>query len=404
MLNRTFTAFWLFGLINNVLYVVILSAAVDLVGPLVPKATVLLADVLPSFSLKLTAPFFIHIIPYSYRIFVLIGLSMLGMVIVAFATETSWILFGIVLASSSSGLGELTFLQLTHYYGDISLSGFSSGTGGAGLVGSFVFLVLTTWMHISVKTTLVLFSAVPLVFFFSFFWLLPDPETVFLRSRQNGDFQLEEGYSGETSTLNFSLSGLRFDLDTLEKVRVHMALTLRRLRPLVFPYMFPLCSVYVAEYIINQGVSPTLLFPIEELPFKRYRDVYVSYGTLYQVGVFISRSSGPFVRIRKIYWPSILQAVNLAVCILQSIYFFIPNVYIMLVLVFYEGLLGGASYVNTFMLVSERTPLQDREFAMGAVGISDSAGIVLAASISMWLEPRLCNYQVNDGRPWCTMS
>ena len=39
-----FIAFWLFGLINNVLYVVNLSAAIDLVGPLVPKATVLLAD------------------------------------------------------------------------------------------------------------------------------------------------------------------------------------------------------------------------------------------------------------------------------------------------------------------------------------------------------------------------
>ncbi len=64
--NRIFSCFWLFGLINNVLYVVILNAAIDLVGPLAPKATVLLADVLPAFFIKLTAPFFIHLIPYKY--------------------------------------------------------------------------------------------------------------------------------------------------------------------------------------------------------------------------------------------------------------------------------------------------------------------------------------------------
>lgn len=38
----------------------------------------------------------------------------------------------------------------------------------------------------------------------------------------------------------------------------------------------------MAEYIINQGISPTLLFPLDEMPFDRYRDAYVTYGTLYQ--------------------------------------------------------------------------------------------------------------------------
>jgi hypothetical protein len=37
------------GLINNILYVMILSAAQDLVGKNTPKGVVLLADILPSF-------------------------------------------------------------------------------------------------------------------------------------------------------------------------------------------------------------------------------------------------------------------------------------------------------------------------------------------------------------------
>ena len=60
---RVAVAFWLLGLVNNVLYVIILSAALDLVGPSIPKSLVLLFDVIPSFLLKLTAPYYIHVVP-----------------------------------------------------------------------------------------------------------------------------------------------------------------------------------------------------------------------------------------------------------------------------------------------------------------------------------------------------
>ncbi len=53
--------------------------------------------------------------------------------------------------------------------------------------------------------------------------------------------------------------------------------------------MFPLLLVYIAEYTINQGVAPTLLFPLPQTPFKHYRAFYPTYNAIYQVGVFISR-------------------------------------------------------------------------------------------------------------------
>jgi battenin len=75
--------------------------------------------------------------------------------------------------------------------------------------------------------------------------------------------------------------------------------------------MLPLLLVYVAEYTINQGVAPTLLFPISSSPFDEYRSFYSTYGAIYQVGVFISRSSTPFIRIHNLYLPSFLQVANL---------------------------------------------------------------------------------------------
>src|SRR5256885_1983677 len=112
------------GLINNVLYVIILSAALDLVGPSVPKGVVLLADVAPSFLTKLLAPSLnIHKVPYSIRILVFVALSVCGMLLVAFTEDTkdggtvAAKMAGVVVASVSSGGGELSFLGLTHFYG-----------------------------------------------------------------------------------------------------------------------------------------------------------------------------------------------------------------------------------------------------------------------------------------------
>lgn len=412
--HRIFIAFFLFGLLNNILYVVILSAAIDLVGSLTPKAIVLLADVLPSFLVKLTAPFFIHLIPYHFRVWSLVGMSTLGMLVVSLAPFISWKIGGIILASVSSGLGELTFLQLTHYYKETtSISGFSSGTGGAGLAGSFIFMVLTNLLGLKVQTTLLLFSVVPFAFLFGYYVLLPLP--IIGEYAQIGDEELtlhladpdgnpDGNLEVVLATANSEVYATSEDL-TL-KLKAHILHTISEMKPLLVPYMIPLCSVYISEYVINQGISPTLLFPLDDLPhwlFLSYRDIYVVYGFLYQLGVFISRSSIHYIRLKNLYWLSILQFINVIITIIQSTSFTFPfsNIWLLLVLIFYEGLLGGFLYVNTFMSVSEEVPKLKREFSMGCVGISDSFGVVVAGCLNWWLEGKLCEYQVGKGRDWC---
>lgn len=165
--------------------------------------------------------------------------------------------------------------------------------------------------------------------------------------------------------------------------------------------MLPLLLVYIAEYTINQGVSPTLLFPLPSTPFYHYRAFYPTYNAIYQSGVFISRSSTPFVRIHHLYLPSLLQCVNLAVLILQALFDFIPSVWIVFVIIFWEGLLGGAVYVNTFAEISDKVRQEEREFSLGAVTVSDSAGICVAGVVGMALEVGLCGWQVRRGKDWC---
>lgn len=167
------------GLINNVLYVIILSAALDLVGPNVPKGVVLLADVLPSFLTKLCAPYFIHKIPYHVRIVAFVALSAAGMLIIALTPplqDSATIaikMCGVMMASLSSGGGELSFLGLTHFYGHFALASWGSGTGGAGLIGAGAYAIATNTLGIDPRTSLLVFSFLPLVMIFSFFFVLP---------------------------------------------------------------------------------------------------------------------------------------------------------------------------------------------------------------------------------------
>jgi battenin len=420
-------AFWLFGnimflpisaisnkaigLVNNVLYVIILSAALDLVGPEVPKGIVLLADVMPSFITKLIAPYFIHRIPYQVRIIIFVILSSGGMVLIALTPSDRAVsikLVGIVIGSLSSGGGELSFLGLTHYYGPFSLAAWSSGTGGAGLIGAGLYVLMTTWIGFTVKHSLLASAFLPLIMLLGFFVILPHDPLKFAKQSKDydalpaTDINESDMDDAPSTAVSSSLLGTEIELTQSSRLQTPtFASNLRRVRLLFFPYMIPLLLVYIAEYTINQGVAPTLLFPLESTPFAAYRDFYPTYALLYQVGVFIARSSTPFYRTHKLYLLSILQIVNLVLLILQSLLGWIPSVWLVFLIIFWEGLLGGAVYVNTFAEIMESVPEHDREFSLGATSVSDSGGICIAGFVGMVLEVFLCNWQVKRGKNWC---
>lgn len=165
--------------------------------------------------------------------------------------------------------------------------------------------------------------------------------------------------------------------------------------------MLPLLVVFVSEYVINQGVAPTLLFPLYTTPFNNFRAFYPAYNAIYQVGVFISRSSTPFFRVHHLYLPALLQMVNLAILTTHSLFNYIPSVWIIFAIIFWEGLLGGLVYVNTFAEIADRVPEEEREFSLGATTVSDSAGICIAGFLSMPWEMLLCRYQMIHGREYC---
>jgi len=109
----------------------------------------------------------------------------------------------------------------------------------------------------------------------------------------------------------------------------------------------------------------------------------------------------PFIRIRHLYLPSLLQVANLVLLTLHALLNFIPSVYLVFAVIFWEGLLGGAVYVNTFAEIMDNVPMAEREFSLSATTVSDSGGICIAGFLGMAMEVWLCDWQVRHGRDWC---
>lgn len=112
-------------------------------------------------------------------------------------------------------------------------------------------------------------------------------------------------------------------------------------------------------------------------------------------GVFISRSSVNLVQFDQVWLMAVFQFVNVVYFLFEVIYTFSPNIWIVFAVVFWEGLLGGGAYVNTFYRMSK--DIQDtnrKQFALSVVTMSDSVGIALAGALAIPSHNALCSLPV----------
>ncbi|GKT25205.1 Batten's disease protein Cln3 like protein [Aduncisulcus paluster] len=173
--TRNWIAFFLFGLINNFAYSLMLSAAKDLIGDAAPVGVVLCADVLPTFLVKLFLPPYLHFISYNFRIIFNVVITLIGFQVCAWCDSVAMRLFGVVLCSTTSGFGEISFLAMTALMTRKTTTGWSSGTGGAGVAASGLWYLIRTVCDVSARNAMLSVSWVPLGFIFTYYFLLEKP-------------------------------------------------------------------------------------------------------------------------------------------------------------------------------------------------------------------------------------
>jgi battenin len=293
------------------------------------------------------------------------AIAVCGFIAVAFA-ETQWLaLGGVALTSFASGLGEPTFLAYSAYFNKNVISTWSSGTGGAGIVGALAYSMLRQFIGLTNQQTLLVMVSVPILEFLIFFGLLRKPASSRIEDQDKGEDVPEDA-----------------DIPPMKSMKEKFIY----IQSLI-PYMIPLALVYFFEYFINQGLFELVYFP--EI-FLNSSEQYRWFQVTYQIGVFISRSSVNIVQIKQIWLMAVLQGLNVVFFSFEAIYMFTPSIWLIFGMIFFEGLLGGGAYVNTFYRMTKEIPATRREFSMSVVTLSDSIGITLAGFAAMPAHNFLC--------------
>ncbi|XP_054153369.1 battenin-like [Oppia nitens] len=414
---RNHISFWILGLSNNYSYVIMLSAAFDIIAENDRKpgvsgggdditaddyddnnnnknsttfqcnssstGAVLIADILPCLIIKLLAPFVFT--NTNFRVSLVVILSAMSFILTSISTNIYYSYIGIVCASLSSGLGETTYLSYTSKFDLRVISYWSSGTGASGLLGSLSYAFLTT-IGLTPKTTLLVMLVIPVLMAFTFWCIITEPTVPHDDSIAEVISPLicDESTDGvddctdETIVLNPNNSG---DKMTIWQMIVYIKSLLK--------YMLPLMFVYLFEYFINQGLFELVYFPGIWLTQK---EQYRWYNVDYQIGVLISRSSISFLKIQKLYLLAILQLVNVLIVLTQLWTQFMPTIWIMLALVLFEGLLGGAAYVNTFYRIYSEVNQKYKSYALSITTLSDSIGITIAGFTALPVHDAICEH------------
>ncbi len=255
--RRNLVAWWVLGLTNNAGYV-IMNAGAKLITPSL-VALVYICNVVPSFTVKLTIPYWQHMVSFRKRMIVAsvsLVLSFLVVILGQIVSSQGIQLLGIALGSLQSGLGEASLLSFSSRFPETRrcLTAWSSGTGMAGIFG-FAFVALFTLAFGSTFVAALLAGlSIPCAYILCFFFVLQAPSTSDFAPLV--DNMTDEDLAGEVEIT--TATEKRFDV-TLVSGNVAPKMDLLSARPpstcrercnIIFhlwPYMLPLFFVYFAE-------------------------------------------------------------------------------------------------------------------------------------------------------------
>mmetsp|Transcript_9386 Transcript_9386/g.19211 ORF Transcript_9386/g.19211 Transcript_9386/m.19211 type:complete len:264 (-) Transcript_9386:316-1107(-) len=154
----------------------------------------------------------------------------------------------------------------------------------------------------------------------------------------------------------------------------------------LLPYLCPLFVVFWAAYACQSGAWTAFALPttarLDSIDARE--TAYQFYNLMYQVGVFISRSSGLFIVVpRKILNVLVVVQVALLAWFGANAAMQMQTGYVLGAPSFLVGLIGGTLYVQMFMAIDREVAEDTRETALATCTCGDTAGI-LAGEFTGW--------------------
>lgn len=472
------------GTINNFSYCVISSASQDIAehfGQVKNIGFIPWANICMGLLFQILNAGFLQGVPHNWRIVMACALHMAGLLGLGLTVWLSswgfWLsLLAIMSIGSASTLGEIVILGFLKVFDNDIVSAFSSGTGMAGVAGSFTYLFLQfifdtlfgdkitgeAW-PLSVK----FLSFTPLVLIFLFIWfsvlrtpnksdsqirassqdinansysprksnqanIYPESEIGFedtsspaqdyqsrypdipvyddseigrekdsLLKQKKSNSKVQEVYDVFDPTQK-RIKDQEYDVEEyfIENIKQETFFQKIISQIIFIGLCFKKCwwrslnlmLVYFLEYVIGIGCANAATYHYRNSSNMFESNAFRILGFCYQFGVLISRSSLKFIKIKRIYFITLLQFIMFILWTFEGKLQFIP-VYILFPLMLFVGLLGGSSYVQVYYLIlSDKTLTEEeREMCVNICAIGVTIGITSASLFIMLLNSTLYN-------------
>ncbi|KAL3098650.1 hypothetical protein niasHS_000437 [Heterodera schachtii] len=343
---------------------------------LMSTGAVLLANTLPSLTIKLTVSFFMNRIPFSFRHFLVCSLQ---------AT------------CAAAGFGEICFLALSSFYDSSTLLAWFFGTGASGIVSSVTYSVLTEPKLFGISPQKVILSMliIPTVYFLTYWLVLvhsplmhkaqlvrPSSWIVPAIRRPNCSGQVYIKENAISDSKNGSTGGGTHEFTFLQKLKM--------IKPLL-RYMVPICIVYFLDNLINSGLLQHVKFDCAHSFGLSLASQFRWLQTFHLIGLFLARLSAIFVEMPSLIFYSLpfLMLANLAIFFGQALFRFIPHILFVFVTIFIMGMVNGAC-CNFFGKIHQQASPMAREFKMTVISLADTSGVAMAGFLSILAHNGIC--------------
>jgi battenin len=357
-------------LINNLSYVLVLSAAQDIAQSLGARSLLGLlqwANVLCGLPVRLYNGYMLNNISTRIRIALVSALFALSAISLGLLVQVSFpgTIAAILVVGTASSLGEAVVLAHLRNIDSRLTGDWASGTGMAGVAGSLGYLLSTAVLGLSTST--VFFSTAPLaiVYWIAFIVTQRGEDEDEGKQPLNDPIVEEEEVEEEESVWRRSVRVF----SGIQSMGIQLAL------------------VYFLEYVVSVGFAArSNPDPLNSSFWSR--NCYRALATSYQLGVLISRSSLSCIRIHRLYLLTSIQGVNFVLWAVHAYTYILP-LWSLFPLMVFVGLVGGAMYVNVFFELlssSSITRSKDRELAVNLVCALYNLGIIISAVLELVLD------------------
>ena len=294
-----------------------------------------------------------------------------------------------IIMGTGQAFGEVTFLGYIRTFHENYVSGWSSGTGLAGIVGallSIIFKLLNEKFNL--KNLYLILSLVTALFFFAFYITFKVKKNIDYIYEIENDKSNGNNYSNK---IELEIRESKYDKydNTPNSASNNKRMTLKNFF-IVFKYgkryILNMFIVYFLEYTVCSGFC-------ERSNYFKYIDSknmffekaqYEIFLLFYQLGVFISRSSlFIFKYLNFVELLNIFQLINFIFWLIEATMGIISNQWFCFFTLFLLGLCGGGVYVGCFYFIlnDNRIPPEYKELCLNICTIFIDLGVLLSSII-----------------------